>query len=133
MHELSVATALVSTATDAADRAHARGMILSVRIRVGELSGVVPEALEFAWPLAAEGTRCHDAQLRIERVPCRIRCAACNAETELVAPFRLRCGLCGSRDACITTGRELELVSLELAEDEPPTSRGGRLSATAHS
>jgi hydrogenase nickel incorporation protein HypA/HybF len=120
MHELSIATALVSAAADAADRESVPVTIIAVSIRIGDLSGIVPEALEFAWPFATEGTRCEGAELRVDRIPGRVRCAACDTETELASPPRFRCGRCGEPAPDITAGRELELVSLELADETPP-------------
>jgi len=40
--------------------------IRSVRIRVGALSGVVPDALTFAFDVAADGSRLAGARLDIE-------------------------------------------------------------------
>ena len=41
--------------------------ILALRVEVGALSGVVPEALAAAFPLCAHGTPAADAELRLER------------------------------------------------------------------
>ncbi|HHN78875.1 MAG TPA: hydrogenase maturation nickel metallochaperone HypA, partial [Phycisphaerales bacterium] len=81
MHELSIATSLVSLVGDALESAGATGTVETVRVKVGALSGVVIEALEFAWDVAAEGTCCEGARLGIERVPAVVRCGECGAET----------------------------------------------------
>jgi hydrogenase nickel incorporation protein HypA/HybF len=124
VHELSIATSLVELAIEAADRAGEKGRIEVVHIRVGSLAGVVIEALEFAWDVATGGTTCAGARLAIERVQGRMRCLACEAETELEDPPRFRCGKCGAATAHIVAGRELDLLSLELADvpeqGEPP-------------
>ena len=54
MHELSVAHAVVSTVVDALPKPAPR--VLQVRLRIGELSGIVPQALEFAYDVAAQDT-----------------------------------------------------------------------------
>ena len=133
MHELSIATGIVSTAVDAVERAGEARAIEAVAVRIGDLSGVVPEALEFAWPVAAEGTRCEGAELRIERIAGRVRCDACGHETVLTSPPRFRCGRCGRPTPGVTAGREMELVSLELADDESSIEAGGLEHAAAHS
>lgn len=120
MHELSIATSLVSLASEALRNAGELRPIEAVRVRVGDLAGVVIEALEFAWPVAAEGTACERASLEIERVPGRVRCGSCGAETELAVPPRFACGTCGAPTAEIVAGRELDLVSLELTDTTPP-------------
>jgi hydrogenase nickel incorporation protein HypA/HybF len=132
VHELSIANALVSVATEAADRAHEPGPIRAVTVRIGDLSGVVPQALTFAWPLAAEGTRCEGAELRINRVAARVHCPACDIETEIPSPPRFRCERCGQPAPLVSAGRELELESLELADDDPPRDTEGRAHAASH-
>ncbi|HZC29229.1 MAG TPA: hydrogenase maturation nickel metallochaperone HypA [Gaiellaceae bacterium] len=118
MHELSLADAVVAIARD-----HARGRRVSaVDVRVGRLRQVVPDALEFAFELVAAGTEIEGAELRIEHVPIRVRCARCAAESE--APeFPLACAECGSVDAEVVAGEELQVESLELEEPMPLTRR----------
>ena len=116
MHELSIATSLIELATEAVENAGETGRIESVHVRIGALSGVVIEALDFAWDVAVEGTRCSDARLVIEPVPARVRCPACEAETELAEPPIFRCGACGTPTSSILSGQELDLMSLELVQ-----------------
>ena len=53
MHELSIADAIVRDRRAARGRAADRD---ASRCKVGHLRQVVPDALEFAWSLVAEGT-----------------------------------------------------------------------------
>ena len=48
MHELSIATAIIERADELA-RADGTDAVSAVTVRVGELSGVVPDALTFAF------------------------------------------------------------------------------------
>ena len=118
MHELSIADAVVTIA-----REHARGRRVSaVDVRIGRLRQVVPDALEFAFELVAAGTEVEGAELRVEHVPVRVRCARCAAESE--APeFPLACAECGSVDVEVVAGEELQVESLELEEPMPLTRR----------
>ena len=120
MHELSLADAVVAIARD-----HARGRRVSaVDVRVGRLRQVVPDALEFAFELVAAGTEVEGAELRVEHVPVRVRCARCAAESE--APeFPLACARCGSVDVEVIAGDELLVESLEI-EEELAAVGGGR-------
>ena len=112
MHELSIADAVVTIA-----REHARGRRVSaVDVRIGRLRQVVPDALEFAFELVAAGTEVEGAELRVEHVPVRVRCARCAAESE--APeFPLACAECGSLDVEVVAGDELLVESLDIEEE----------------
>jgi hydrogenase nickel incorporation protein HypA/HybF len=121
MHELSIATRLVELATEAVRSAGEPRAIEAVHIRVGALSGVVTEALEFCWEVAAEGTACAGSRLEVEAVPARVHCPSCGADSTLESPHRFRCGRCGELTADVVAGRELDLVSLELSDDPPPS------------
>jgi hydrogenase nickel incorporation protein HypA/HybF len=116
VHELSIADAVVAIACE-----HARGRrVRSVEVKVGVLRQVVPDALEFAFQLVAEGTSAEGAALEIEQVAARVRCARCNVES-VVADFPLACAGCGSVDVHVVAGDELLVDSLEL-EEEPVLS-----------
>jgi hydrogenase nickel incorporation protein HypA/HybF len=78
MHELSVAHAVVSTVVEALPSPDTR--VTQVRLRIGELSGIVPQALEFAYDVAAEGTPLADAALVIVRSPVVIACPTCGPQ-----------------------------------------------------
>ncbi len=70
MHEARLCLSLVDLAVaHLADASRER--IVALHLEVGEVCGVVPEALEGAFPICAAGTPAADAVLRIERVPGR--------------------------------------------------------------
>lgn len=121
MHELSIALSLVELAAEAAANAGAE-RVEAVHLRVGALAGVVPEALQFSFAIAARGTPLEDAQLAIEALPTVIFCACCDADRALPTPGSFRCPVCGTPSAAIRQGRELELVALTLAEPAPAAS-----------
>ncbi|WP_330177072.1 hydrogenase maturation nickel metallochaperone HypA [Streptomyces sp. NBC_01498] len=84
----------------------------TVRVRVGELTAVVADSLRFCFDLTTEGTVAAGAVLDIEQPPGAGRCRACSQDftlTDLV----LLCP-CGSADVEITSGRELEIVSMRV-------------------
>ena len=117
MHELSIAHSLVELAGDAAARAGV-SRVSAVRLRLGALAGVVREALEFGFAIAADGTPLAGARLEIAELPVRVFCPRCQAEAELPSIQRFCCPACGLPTAQIVQGRELELAALEY-EDEP--------------
>ena len=113
MHELSVAHAVVSTVVDALPSPDTR--VLQVRLRVGELSGLVPQALEFAYDVAAQGTPLEDAALVIERSPVIIDCPSCGRQ-ELASTHDFRCPVCTQPCGNVVGGKELEIVDITLDE-----------------
>jgi len=108
VHELSIAQSVL----DAVCSRAAGRTVHSVRMQVGALTAVVPQALRFCWALAAEGTVADGARLEIDERPATARCRECGVETTTTDPILL-CP-CGSADLDVTAGRELQIVSMEV-------------------
>lgn len=64
MHELGISRNIVAIVAEAACGRRVR----RITLEIGALSGVVPEAIEFAFDLAAEGTPAAGAVLDIRRL-----------------------------------------------------------------
>ncbi|MEW2167010.1 hydrogenase maturation nickel metallochaperone HypA [Streptomyces sp. NPDC007084] len=122
MHELSIAVAVVEQVEEAVGGQGRR--VESLTLRIGELAGVVPEALDFAFALATEGTSLAGARLLIETVEGRGRCEGCGREAPTGMPPVLWCAACGAT-LSLLGGRELEIVRVVLA-DGPPGTRGAQ-------
>lgn len=82
MHELSVARAVIAEVTESAV-AHDVAAVGEVTLRVGRLSGIVAEALEFGFELSSPGTICEDARLVVETDPVVVWCPEGEHEVEL--------------------------------------------------
>jgi hydrogenase nickel incorporation protein HypA/HybF len=67
MHELSIALSIVEGVTEEAGQ-HGGGAVQAVHLRLGRLSGIVAEALLFAYEVACQGTALQGSELRIEEV-----------------------------------------------------------------
>jgi len=115
MHELSIISGLFDALLDKA-REHKARKITLVRLRVGKLSGVVPELLESAFDMYKKDTIAEDARLEVEEVSLKIRCRACGLETEM-GDYVFVCQACGSSDLEILQGTELFLERIELETD----------------
>ncbi len=111
MHELSIAHAIVTNVV--ASVGEPTAPITGVRVRIGELSGIVPQALQFAYDVAAEGTILADAALVIERTPVRIQCPTCG-EQQLSSAKDFHCPGCGVLCGNVIGGEELEIVDVTL-------------------
>ena len=115
MHEMSIAVALVEAVSEHAARLGARVEV--VHVRLGPLSGVVREALDFSFEVAAAGTDVAGARLKIEEMPVTVSCPVCGGEPKPASPQRLCCPDCGVPTPEVVGGRELEIYALEVAED----------------
>src|SRR5947208_16263808 len=102
MHELSVASAVLGIVERHADGRR----VARVELKVGHLRQVVPSALELAFELVAHGTLAEGAELEIEKVPVRVACRSCVAESR-ADEFPLACASCGSLDVDVVAGDEL--------------------------
>jgi hydrogenase nickel incorporation protein HypA/HybF len=113
MHELGVMQDTLALALERAAREGARA-IHRIALRIGPLSGVVPEAMTFAFDVVAAGTIAEGASLEIESVPIACACGACGHEFE-ARPFDYECPHCRTHGARVIRGRELELAYLEVS------------------
>jgi hydrogenase nickel incorporation protein HypA/HybF len=102
----------LNMALDQARKAGA-SRVLVIRLRIGALSGVVPEALEFAFEALRPHTMASEAQLAIEHVPARYWCATCNREFQSDTMYA-DCPDCREPSGNLRAGREMELASLEI-------------------
>ena len=112
MHELSVCQALIDRVTLIANEQNAR-QVFSVRVAVGPLSGVEPQLLQQAYPIAAAGSIAADSELELEALPIRVLCSSCEQESDAL-PNRLVCGHCGDWRTTLVSGDELMLQGIEL-------------------
>jgi hydrogenase nickel incorporation protein HypA/HybF len=112
MHELSLAAGIVDLVSDAA-RAHDASRVVRVRLAVGALAQVEPEALALGFEAASRGTVAEGASLVIERPPGTARCLGCGA-TPTVAQRGDPCPDCGGFELSITGGEDLRVIDLEV-------------------
>jgi hydrogenase nickel incorporation protein HypA/HybF len=110
MHELSIALSIVELAEEYAAKEKARE-VLEMEIEVGELSGVVIEALEFAMEEAVAGTLCEKARWKIIPVKGEVRCRTCGHLFPSDTLFA-DCPRCGEAGVELVRGNEMRLRSL---------------------
>lgn len=112
MHEVSIMQSTLQLAEEYARKAGGRE-ITRIRIRVGLLSGVVPESLEFAFEMLKKGSMAENGQLEIARTPALFECANCKKEWKLDTA-RFLCPECEGALILRGGGNELELDQLEV-------------------
>jgi len=113
MHEVSIMQNTLELAEEYARKADCKE-VLAIRLRVGLFSGVVPEALEFAFDVLKKGSMMEHARLEIERVPAAFSCSGCGLENLLLDIVRFDCPECGGILTVRDRGGELELAQLEV-------------------
>jgi hydrogenase nickel incorporation protein HypA/HybF len=113
MHEASIAAGIIDRLLEHPQLAGRR--ITVVRLKVGRLSTVVPENLEFVFGAIAQGTRVEGARLEIEAVPARATCLECGHGFTIEDPIFL-CPACGAGRLRLESGRELSLESVETED-----------------
>jgi hydrogenase nickel incorporation protein HypA/HybF len=116
MHELSIAMSILD-ALEEQSALHDGAAVASVHLRLGPLSGVLPQALQSAFELAREGTDFAACQLLIEETPIAIRCPICHKNRPVRSIQDMACVVCGSPSADIIGGRELEIRAMEIIQE----------------
>lgn len=116
MHEFSLVQAVLDTLQRYSAQA-GWGRIKKVTLRIGDMRQVIPETMRFAFRTAVKGTPLDGAELEIVPVPIVIRCPRCGREwgeehMGFICPF------CGCDDAQMTQGRELDIDSVEVEDDD---------------
>jgi hydrogenase nickel incorporation protein HypA/HybF len=115
MHEASIALNLIDAVQRRLD-GEPPAKVAVIHVRVGQLAGVSTEALDFAFQCLSAGTPLAGARLGFEHVPLTVACEACG-RTSPVEDLVFRCPACGSENTRVATGGELEVRTLELAEE----------------
>lgn len=109
MHELSIARGVVETCAAHAGAAR----VTRVRLEIGRLSAVLPEAVRFCFDVCAKGTALEGAALEIVETEGRAVCRDCEGAVALVR-LAGRCA-CGSANLRVVAGEELKIRDMELA------------------
>jgi hydrogenase nickel incorporation protein HypA/HybF len=116
VHEFAVAQSLLEIIEQEA-RPYAGAQVTRIKLRIGKLSAVVPDALRFAFEAITRGGIAEKACLEIEEVPLSIRCQKCQADFVVDDPFMI-CPQCGAIAVEMIAGRELEIKSMEIADGD---------------
>jgi hydrogenase nickel incorporation protein HypA/HybF len=115
MHELSIALSLLD-AVEEQSRQRGGARITAVHLKIGPLSGVVPQALRSAFEMAREESDFPDCQVQIEETPVLIRCPKCLTERGVASIQNISCVVCGTATSDVIAGRELEVCAMEIIE-----------------
>ena len=116
MHELSIAISIVDIASKQAKAASAT-VVSRVELDIGTVSGIEYESLNFALNMAVKDTMLEGTEFIINRIEPLCECQACN---HLYTPDGLfgQCPECNGRDIQVIKGKELQIRSLLVEQNE---------------
>lgn len=112
MHEMAIAQGILDIALTANEQ-EGGGRIIKIKLHIGEMTGVEPDALLFCFGALAAGTAASEADLDIEVIPLTGRCESCGYEFP-IERYRFVCPSCQSVKVETISGRELAVEHLEV-------------------
>ncbi len=113
MHEVGIVESAIRAARKEMEQRKAH-RLLSLKLRIGALAGVDPQALEFAFEAVTRSCSMEGVQLEVETVPALASCTNCNHEFTTGDRLFLQCPECGEFGGRLLRGREIELARLEM-------------------
>lgn len=115
MHELSVTESILAIALKHATMNNAE-KILSIQLRVGELSDIVDEWLQKYFDYLSKDTIANGAILKIERTPVVMQCDDCahSFQINIKEMKEIQCPECGEKRCTLTSGREYYIQDMEV-------------------
>jgi hydrogenase nickel incorporation protein HypA/HybF len=112
MHELALTESIVEILVEEACK-QGFGRVRVVRLEVGAMAHVAPEALRFCFDAVSRGTVAEGATLDIVHIGGEGRCLDCGKTVALDERFG-PCPGCGGRHVQMTSGDELRIQELEV-------------------
>ena len=133
MHEASITQAMLDLALE-----HAKGQrITDIYLRVGRMSLVVPESVEFYFEYLSQDTVAEGATLHFEAVPLEMTCTDCGRQADLsdlideqpramMVQALARGCQCGSNNLRVTGGTGFDMVSIGVKDAPKPEKKRRR-------
>ena len=112
MHELSITQSIVDMGIQYAKKENV-SKVLELRVEIGALSGVVPDAVDFCYSSVTQGTMLEGTPLVIDWIEARGKCPACGHEQSIENYFAI-CDNCGGLALDVVCGEELRIKELEV-------------------
>jgi hydrogenase nickel incorporation protein HypA/HybF len=115
---MSIARSLIDVLREEMISHHVK-TLRSVRLNIGQMSAVVPDALSFCFQVITKGTDLEGVKLNMDIVPLMGSCNECGEEFEIL-DYNFICSRCGSDKINTIGGKDLSIVEMEV--DEPVTA-----------
>jgi hydrogenase nickel incorporation protein HypA/HybF len=112
MHELGIAFELIDTLKGVCEKNHIK-RLLSVTLKVGEASMVVPDYMMECWEAAVQDTDFKDTKLKMVKTIAKGRCNQCGYGFNIAKNDR-KCPHCGAYDDFVPiSGMDIEISKVE--------------------
>ncbi len=112
MHELAITRSILSIVLEKAREVKA-GKITKVDLRVGRLTGFVPECIQLQFEVLSRNTEAAGAGLNFQRPPAKLHCRRCNLDYAR-EDMSITCPECHTMEIDIISGSELSVESIEV-------------------
>lgn len=112
MHEMSIAISIVDIVCKKANEENAKN-INNIVIDVGELSGIMIDALEFGFEAATKNTLADGAKLKINKIQGKAYCKNCDKPYYLKNEYS-PCPTCNDFNFELQEGKELNIKSFNI-------------------
>ena len=112
MHEMSIAQSLVALLREEMEKAGAL-TLRSVRLEIGQMSAIVPDALSFGFQVVTADTDLEGAELIMDIVPLRGSCRDCGGSFD-IENYAFECPLCGGSEIDTLSGQELAVKEITV-------------------
>ena len=112
MHEMSIAQSLIEIISEEMSKNNAN-TLRSVRLNIGQMSAIVPEALSFCFEVMVSGTPMEGARLDMDIIPLKGYCETCEKEFEIV-DYNFTCPFCEGTKIETISGQDLTIVEIEV-------------------
>lgn len=115
MHELSIAQDILTIVRQNVPQEELSN-IENINVKIGDMSGVVAESLEFCFQAITSETELAEAQMVIEKIPFALKCNSCGSESTNEFGIRV-CPDCSTTDTTVVSGLEMQVTEVELKEE----------------
>lgn len=112
MHELAITENIIKICSEEAVKNKAK-KVKEIKILVGDLTGLIPESIQYYFDIASKGTEVEGAKLNIIKMPLKIFCNDCK-NTSIVLRGIFTCPECGGSDIKLIGGNEFLIDSMEV-------------------
>jgi hydrogenase nickel incorporation protein HypA/HybF len=114
MHELSIANDILTIIRQNVPQEELSN-VENIKVKIGDMSGVVAESLEFCFQAIISETELDKAKLVIEKIPFVVKCNSCGSESTNEFGIRV-CADCSNTDTTVISGLEMKVTEVELKE-----------------
>jgi len=112
MHEMSLCESILEILEQQAQEQHYR-KVKTVRLEIGALSSVEPEAMRFCFEAVMQGSLADQARLEIDHVQGQAWCSQCGRLVVIEQRYD-PCPVCGNVPLQVQAGEQMRIKELEV-------------------